>query len=101
MNPFAFLQAEWPDVFDAATRAASAVHPDPCAACFYARRALDRESVTAVTELFHVGYWLAEFIAERLNVSYPHLPLEFVDFVVNHLAEHGVLHRIKASARAA
>ena len=40
-NPFAFLQAEWPDVFDAALRAASAAHPDPRAACFYARRALE------------------------------------------------------------
>ena len=41
MNPFAFLQAEWPDVFDAATRAASSAHPDPRVACFYARRALE------------------------------------------------------------
>ncbi len=41
MNPFAFLQAEWPDVFDAATRAASAVHRDPRTACFYARRTLE------------------------------------------------------------
>jgi len=39
-NPFEFLQAEWPDVFDAALRAASAAHPDPRASCFYARRAL-------------------------------------------------------------
>jgi type I restriction enzyme, R subunit len=40
-NPFEFLQAEWPDVFDAALRAASAAHPDPRASCFYARRALE------------------------------------------------------------
>jgi type I restriction enzyme, R subunit len=40
-NPFSFLRAEWPAVFDAATRAASAVHPDPRTACFYARRALE------------------------------------------------------------
>ena len=38
---FAFLQPEWPDVHDAATRAAVAAHPDPRAACFYARRALE------------------------------------------------------------
>jgi type I restriction enzyme R subunit len=38
---FAFLQTEWPAVHDAATRAAAAVHPDPRAACFYARRALE------------------------------------------------------------
>ncbi|HBL31779.1 MAG TPA: restriction endonuclease subunit R [Acidobacteria bacterium] len=41
MNPFAFLQAEWPDVFEAATRAAGNAHPDPRTACFYARRALE------------------------------------------------------------
>ncbi len=40
-NPFEFLQAEWPDVCDAALRAASAAHPDPRASCFYARRALE------------------------------------------------------------
>ncbi|HEY0707761.1 MAG TPA: DEAD/DEAH box helicase family protein, partial [Polyangia bacterium] len=37
---FRFL-AEWPDVHEAATRAAASVHPDPRAACFYARRALE------------------------------------------------------------
>ena len=41
MSQFAFLQAEWPTVYDAATRAAAAVHPDPRTACFYARRALE------------------------------------------------------------
>ncbi|MDY3560231.1 DEAD/DEAH box helicase family protein [Gemmata sp. JC673] len=41
MSHFAFLQPEWPDVYDAATRAESAVHPDPRTACFYARRALE------------------------------------------------------------
>ena len=40
-NPFAFLQAEWPDVFEAAGKAASSVYPDPRTACFYARRALE------------------------------------------------------------
>lgn len=126
MNPFAFLQAEWPDVFDAASRAASAVHPDPRAACFYARRSLElavawaykhdaslrlpyqdnlsalihepsfkttagpavfakarlitqlgnqavhsakpiqpQDAMVAVTELFHVGYWLAHTYARE------------------------------------
>jgi hypothetical protein len=45
---FAFLQAEWPEVYDAATRAAAAAHPDSRAACFYARRALE----LAVTWVF-------------------------------------------------
>ncbi len=40
-DPFFFLQAEWPAVHEAATRAAAAVHPDPRTACFYARRALE------------------------------------------------------------
>ena len=40
-TPFAFLQAEWPAVHEAADKAASAVHPDARAACFYARRALE------------------------------------------------------------
>lgn len=39
-SPFAFLQAEWPEVHDAARRAWGAAFPDPRAACFYARRAL-------------------------------------------------------------
>lgn len=41
MNSFEFLQAEWPAVYDAASRAEAAAHPDPRAACFYARRALE------------------------------------------------------------
>lgn len=40
MSQFAFLQREWTAVFDAAARAEGAVHADPRAACFYARRAL-------------------------------------------------------------
>jgi type I restriction enzyme, R subunit len=40
-DPFAFLHAEWPDVHEAAGRAATAAHPDPRTACFYARRALE------------------------------------------------------------
>ena len=120
MSQFAFLQAEWPAVNEAASKAADAVHPDPRTACFYARRALELavawvykhddslrlpyqdnlsaliheptfktaageavfskarvitqlgnqavhshrpiqqfDALTAVRELFHVGYWLA------------------------------------------
>ena len=38
---FSFLQAEWPAVHEAASKAGAAVYPDPRAACFYARRALE------------------------------------------------------------
>jgi type I restriction enzyme R subunit len=41
MSQFTFLQREWPDVFDAASKAEAAVHADPRTACFYARRALE------------------------------------------------------------
>ena len=41
MSQFAFLQAEWSQVYDSAARAESAVHADPRTACFYARRALE------------------------------------------------------------
>lgn len=41
MTSFAFLQGEWPTVYEAAGKAAAAVHPDPRTACFYARRALE------------------------------------------------------------
>ena len=41
MSSFSFLKSEWPDVCEAAEKAAAAVHPDPRAACFYARRALE------------------------------------------------------------
>src|SRR5215831_5992205 len=40
-NLFAFLEREWPTVFEAATTAAAAARPDPRTACFYARRALE------------------------------------------------------------
>ena len=41
MSHFIFLQREWPTVFESAAQAESAVHADPRAACFYARRALE------------------------------------------------------------
>ena len=37
----AFLAPEWPALHDAAAKAESLVYPDPRAACFYARRALE------------------------------------------------------------
>lgn len=41
MSNFAFLQSEWPSLFDAATRAEGTAHSDARASCFYARRALE------------------------------------------------------------
>lgn len=41
MSNFAFLEREWPDVHDAATRAEIAATADPRTSCFYARRALE------------------------------------------------------------
>lgn len=41
MSHFTFLQPEWPTVYEAVTKAADAVYPDPRTACFYARRALE------------------------------------------------------------
>lgn len=41
MSHFTFLQTEWPAVHEAAVQAESLVNPDPRAACFYARRALE------------------------------------------------------------
>ena len=41
MSQFAFLQREWPAVFDAATKAEVSVHGAPRTACFYARRTLE------------------------------------------------------------
>ena len=41
MSNFAFLESEWPQIYEAAARAEASVYPDPRAACFYARRALE------------------------------------------------------------
>lgn len=38
---FSFLQAEWPALFNEATKAEQAVLTDPRTACFYARRTLE------------------------------------------------------------
>src|SRR5213596_4198321 len=41
MSHFSFLEREWSAVFDAASRAETAVSADPRTACFYARRTLE------------------------------------------------------------
>jgi len=41
VSQFRFLQGEWPEVAEAAMRSEAATYPDPRAACFYARRALE------------------------------------------------------------
>ncbi|MBE7464250.1 MAG: DEAD/DEAH box helicase family protein [Planctomycetes bacterium] len=41
MSQFHFLQSEWPDLHESAAKAEALAHPDPRAACFYARRALE------------------------------------------------------------
>ena len=46
---FAFLQHEWPSVFEAAGKAETAVHADPRTACFYARCALELAVAWAYT----------------------------------------------------
>ena len=41
MSNFAFLQSEWPSLFDAATKVEGLAHSDARASCFYARRTLE------------------------------------------------------------
>ena len=41
MTQFAFLQKEWPEIFESASKAESLAHPDARSACFYARRTLE------------------------------------------------------------
>jgi hypothetical protein len=41
MSNFAFLQPEWPDLHDAASKAESLAYPDARTACFHARRRLE------------------------------------------------------------
>src|SRR5687767_2706075 len=41
MSQFAFLQAEFPDIFDHAARAENLAHADPRGAAFYCRLALE------------------------------------------------------------
>lgn len=130
MSLFVFLEAEWPHVYEAASKATAVAHSDPRTACFYARRALElavawaykhdsslhlpyqdnlsaliheptfkavageavfskarvintlgnqavhshraiqqSDALTAVRELFHVGYWLARSYARGAKPS--------------------------------
>ena len=39
ISNFQFIAGEWPAIYEAASKAEAAVHPDPRTACFYARRA--------------------------------------------------------------
>ena len=41
MSNFDFLKAEWPDLFESASKAEAGIYPDSRAACFYARRTLE------------------------------------------------------------
>ena len=41
MSHFAFLQPEWPALFEAASKAEALALPDPRTSCFYARRTLE------------------------------------------------------------
>jgi hypothetical protein len=36
MSNFGFLQPEWPEIFESATKAEGLVYPDARTACFYA-----------------------------------------------------------------
>jgi hypothetical protein len=50
MNPsnFTFLQAEWPDVHEAAVQAETRAYSDAKSACFYARRTLELTVLDAI-----------------------------------------------------
>ncbi len=54
MSQFLFLQTEWPDIYEAAEKAAEAVYGDPRTACFYSRRALE----LAVAWMYKYDYTL-------------------------------------------
>lgn len=41
MSNFGFLQTEWPELFESATKAEASVHPDARTACFYGRRTIE------------------------------------------------------------
>ena len=63
MTNFAFLEAEWPSLYEAAEKASNAVYPDPRTACFYARRALE----LAVQWIYKYDYSLLLPYQENLN----------------------------------
>ena len=41
MSNFGFLQTEWPELFQEASKSESFVYPDARSACFYSRRTLE------------------------------------------------------------
>lgn len=63
MTNFAFLEAEWPSLYEAAEKASNAVYPDPRTACFYARRALE----LAVQWIYKYDYSLLLPYQENLS----------------------------------
>lgn len=64
MTNFAFLEAEWPSLYEAAEKASNAVYPDPRTACFYARRALE----LAVQWMYKHDYTLLLPYQDNLSV---------------------------------
>ncbi|MCY6494578.1 DEAD/DEAH box helicase family protein [Leptolyngbya sp. GGD] len=60
---FEFLKTEWASVYEAAAKAESLAYPDPRAACFYSRRALE----LAVTWLFECDDTLTQPYKTELN----------------------------------
>ena len=50
MTNFTYLKAEWPEVWESAARAEAAMHRDPRAAGFYARRALELAVALGLTQ---------------------------------------------------
>jgi type I restriction enzyme, R subunit len=60
---FEFLKTEWSKVYEAAAKAESLAYPDPRAACFYSRRALE----LAVDWLFQCDNTLTEPYRRDLN----------------------------------
>jgi type I restriction enzyme R subunit len=65
VSNFAFLQAEWPDLFDEARRAERLTIADPRASCFYARRALE----LALTWLYRVDASLTLPADNKINLQ--------------------------------
>lgn len=98
-NPFAFLQAEWPAVSEAAGKAAMAVHPDPDGE----RDRRHRHVEKAKQESHGLGLFVRSLVGldrEAAKQAFAGFlggktlaanQIEFVDLIVNHLTEHGVM----------
>jgi type I site-specific restriction endonuclease len=105
MSQFAFLQREWAAVFEAASKAEAAVHADPRAACFYARRALELAVGWAykhdaglrlpyqdnLSALIHDPSFKQAAGEAVFGKALTANQLEFVNLIVDHLTEHGVV----------